>query len=209
MREGVAYLRETQEPGGGFALAGGGANSQSTAWAVQGLVAAGVGPSSLRRGGRTPFTYLRSLQSRDGHYRYSPGSDQTPVWVTAQALLATTRSAFPLAVFSATSSSASGGNGSSSGAAAAIPGPGGSGAGAGAGAGQAAVGGSSAAGGVAGAEGASPVAAGAPVEAEEGVGTSYSTGDDDSTLLWAALGALGLIAVAAWVYSSRQREPGA
>ena len=32
----------------------------------------------------------------DGHYRYSAASDQTPVWVTGQALVATAREPFPL-----------------------------------------------------------------------------------------------------------------
>ena len=83
---GVRYLRATQQPGGGFALAGGGSvNAQSTAWAVQGLLAAGSSPRSLRKGGRNPLDYLASVQSDDGHYRYSAATDQTPVWVTSQA----------------------------------------------------------------------------------------------------------------------------
>ena len=65
---------------------GGPVNAQSTAWAVQGLVAAGVSPRSVRRGGRSPLDYLASVQAGDGHYRYSRSSDQTPVWVTGQAL---------------------------------------------------------------------------------------------------------------------------
>jgi hypothetical protein len=71
-------------------------NAQSTAYAVQGLVAAGVGPSAVRRGGRSPLDYLASVQAADGHYRYSSSSDQTPVWVTAQAVLAANGAAFPL-----------------------------------------------------------------------------------------------------------------
>jgi energy-coupling factor transport system substrate-specific component len=93
----VAYLRAAQRPGGGFPLNGGSVNAQSTAYAVQGLVAAGVSPSSLRRGGRSPLDYLASVQAGDGHYRYSASSDQTPVWVTAQAQLAVNGAAFPLA----------------------------------------------------------------------------------------------------------------
>ena len=86
IRRGAAYLRSVQRPGGGFPLAGGVVNAQSTAYAVQGLVAAGVSPSSVREGGRSPLDYLASVQARDGHYRYSASSDQTPVWVTGQAL---------------------------------------------------------------------------------------------------------------------------
>ena len=97
-RRGVTYLRRTQRGNGGFALAvGGPTNSQSTAWAIQGLVAAGVDPAAVRAHGRTPLDYLARRQAGDGHYRYSSSSDQTPVWVTGQALLAVNRKAFPLA----------------------------------------------------------------------------------------------------------------
>ncbi len=94
---GASYLRRVQKRGGGFALAGSGdSNSQSTAWAVQGLVAAGANPAATRKGGRSPFDYLAARQAGDGHYRYSAASDQTPVWVTGQALLAVERRALPL-----------------------------------------------------------------------------------------------------------------
>ncbi len=96
IRKGVSYLRSVQRRGGGFPLAGGIVNAQSTAYAAQGLVAAGVSPSSVRKGGRSPLDYLASVQAADGHYRYSSSSDQTPVWVTGQALLAVDGAAFPL-----------------------------------------------------------------------------------------------------------------
>ena len=95
---GADWLRGAQREGGGFALLGGPVNAQSTAWAAQGLVGAGVSPRSLRRGGRSPLDYLGSIQAADGHYRYSRSTDQTPVWVTAQALQAIRGQAFPLAV---------------------------------------------------------------------------------------------------------------
>ena len=94
MRRGVAYLREVQNRDGGFGqMPGRESNSQSTAWAAQGLVAAGVAPESLRA---SPLRYLVRLQRRDGHIAYSRRSDQTPVWVTAQALTALRRKAFPI-----------------------------------------------------------------------------------------------------------------
>ncbi len=97
LRHGAAYLRRNQRRSGGFALGGGGlVNSQSTAWAVQGLVAAGVSPSRVREHGRSPLDYLSARQLGDGHYEYSSSSDQTPVWVTGQALVAAKREAFPL-----------------------------------------------------------------------------------------------------------------
>jgi energy-coupling factor transport system substrate-specific component len=95
---GASYLRRAQRGDGGHPLAEGGpTNSQSTAWAVQGLIAAGSDPAAVRTNGRSPFDYLARRQAGDGHYAYSSVSDQTPIWVTAQALLAINRKAFPLA----------------------------------------------------------------------------------------------------------------
>ena len=92
--DGVAWLRRAQRGGGGYALATNGVvNAQSTAWAVQGLVAAGGGGEAIRRA----LDHLARLRASDGHYRYSRSSDQTPVWVTAQALVAVERRPFPLA----------------------------------------------------------------------------------------------------------------
>jgi energy-coupling factor transport system substrate-specific component len=106
IRRGARYLRGVQRAGGGFPLAGGVLNAQSTAYAAQGLLAAGISPASVRRGGRSALDYLASVQAPDGHYRYSPSSDQTPVWVTGQALLAVNGAAFPLAPVARTAGSA-------------------------------------------------------------------------------------------------------
>jgi hypothetical protein len=92
LADGARYLVRTQSGDGGWTLSGGVVNSQSTAWAVQGLVAAGGSGSATSKG----VSYLARRQQGDGHYRYSSGSDQTPVWVTAQALTAVTRKPFPL-----------------------------------------------------------------------------------------------------------------
>ena len=95
----VAFIRAQQNGDGGFpSQPGERSNAQSTAWAVQGLLAAGVEPGSLhRRGARSPLAYLQSLIAPDGHVRYARGTDQTPVWVTAQALMALARKPLPLA----------------------------------------------------------------------------------------------------------------
>jgi hypothetical protein len=94
----VAFIRAQQNRDGGFpSEPGGDSNSQSTAWAVQGLIAAVASPEALhRRGAPSPLVYLRSLIAPDGHVRYSRSSDQTPVWVTAQALMALAGKALPL-----------------------------------------------------------------------------------------------------------------
>jgi Squalene-hopene cyclase C-terminal domain/Prenyltransferase and squalene oxidase repeat len=96
-RRGLAYLRKAQRSGGGFPLGGSGdVNSQSTAWAVQGIIAVGTDPATVKAGGKSAPEYLSSLQQADGHYSYSASSDQSPVWVTGQVLAATAGKAFPI-----------------------------------------------------------------------------------------------------------------
>jgi len=94
VERGAKWLGRAQRSSGGYALGGSGiVNSQSTAWAIQGLVASGSGGAQVDRA----LSYLGERRAADAHYRYSAASDQTPIWVTAQALLATEREAFPLA----------------------------------------------------------------------------------------------------------------
>jgi hypothetical protein len=98
VRRAARFLVRNQASDGGFALIPGGpSNAQSTAWAVQGLLAAGREPSRIRRGGsRDPMRSLRSLTAASGEVRYSRSSRQTPVWVTAQAVAALARRTLPL-----------------------------------------------------------------------------------------------------------------
>jgi energy-coupling factor transport system substrate-specific component len=95
----VSFIARQQDRDGGFpSQPGGESNAQSTAWAIQGLLAAGIDPSSLHRGGPpSPQRFLSSLVAADGHVRYSRSSDQTPVWVTGQALMAFAGKSLPLA----------------------------------------------------------------------------------------------------------------
>jgi energy-coupling factor transport system substrate-specific component len=99
VRRAVAFLRHAQNLDGGYAQqVGGASNAQSTAWAVQGLIAAGQNAGAITRGGgRSPLAYLESLVAPDGSVRYSRTSAQTPVWVTAQALIALAGKPFPIA----------------------------------------------------------------------------------------------------------------
>jgi energy-coupling factor transport system substrate-specific component len=98
-RGAVTYLTRRQNPDGGFPLQpGAGSNAQSTAWAIQGLLAAGRNPHSVKpKGGRDPYAYLRSLTAANGEVRYSRTSRQTPVWVTAQAVMALAGKPLPIA----------------------------------------------------------------------------------------------------------------
>jgi len=95
----TTFLARAQNPDGGFPQQPGGqSNAQSTAWAVQGLIAAGRNPNAVTRAGsRSPVGYLESLVAPDGSVRYSRTGSQTPVWVTAQALTALAGSTFPVA----------------------------------------------------------------------------------------------------------------
>jgi energy-coupling factor transport system substrate-specific component len=94
----TSYLIAAQNPDGGYPQRPEGvSNAQSSAWAVQGLIAAGRDPNSVRRrGSRSPLGYLASLVSSGGAMRYSRTSVQTPVWVTAQALIAQAGAIFPV-----------------------------------------------------------------------------------------------------------------
>ena len=92
----IGYLRKAQNGDGGFGqFDGRSSNAQSTAYAVQGLVAAGRNPGRFRSGGNSPIGYLRARQNSDGSVDYSRVSAQTPVWVTAQAVMALARKPLP------------------------------------------------------------------------------------------------------------------
>lgn len=95
---GVNYLRQVQQKGGGYRLGGNGAlNTQSTSRAIQGLLAAEANPADFRRGGKSAYEFIEGLQEGDGHYRYSAQSDQTPIWVTGDVLVAAAKQHLPLA----------------------------------------------------------------------------------------------------------------
>jgi energy-coupling factor transport system substrate-specific component len=97
VQRGLSYLRGAQRQGGGFPLGGNSAvNTQSTAWAVQGIIAAGGDPDSFRRGGSSAPEYLAAQQAGDGHYLYSESRGQTPVWVTGQVLVAAAGKSLPI-----------------------------------------------------------------------------------------------------------------
>jgi prenyltransferase beta subunit len=96
-QRGLAYLRNHQRSSGGFAGGSGEVNSQSTSWAAQGMIAVGADPADAGSGGKkSPLEYLGAQQAPDGHYSYSASSDQTPVWVTAEALVAAAGASLPV-----------------------------------------------------------------------------------------------------------------
>jgi energy-coupling factor transport system substrate-specific component len=81
------YLRKEKRPNGGFAPGKNlSANAQATAWASQGLLAAGKDPASFGTGGSS-LAYLRELQAPDGKFLQAPNTEVSPVWVTADAVV--------------------------------------------------------------------------------------------------------------------------
>jgi len=94
-----AFLVRAQNADGGHPQQiGGESNAQSTAWAIQGLIAARRDPRAVtREGSRSPLGYLATLLAPDGSVRYSRTGSQTPVWVTAQALTALAGRPLPIA----------------------------------------------------------------------------------------------------------------
>jgi energy-coupling factor transport system substrate-specific component len=207
--DGAHYLSRAQSRDGGWALGESGpTNSQSTAWAIQGLLAAGRDPGSVTKAGHDPFEYLRARQASDGHYRYAASSDQTPVWVTGQVLVAASRETFPLAAVPRVSgsggASGAGGGGDGGGDVAARNGEGGERTAQGAEANQ----GDGSGGPQSGVKDES--ASGGPAEAVVPVGQPTSSEDGDfPTDTQLALGALGLLAVllGAGFFLYRRRLP--
>ena len=94
------YLAARQNGDGGYPLMPSGrSNAQSTALAVQALVAAGRNPDrQRRRGARSPLSYIRALQSSQGSIRYARSSTATPVWVTSQSLAALAKRPLPIRI---------------------------------------------------------------------------------------------------------------
>ena len=94
----AGFLTRAQNADGGYPQQQSGeSNAQSTAWAVQGLIVAGRDPATVHRhGSRSPLGYLETLLSPGGSIRYSRTGAQTPVWVTAQAMIALAQKTFPV-----------------------------------------------------------------------------------------------------------------
>jgi hypothetical protein len=93
----LGYLRDAKRSNGGFAPGNNlAANAQATAWASQGLLAAGKDPANFGAGASS-LTYLRDLQADDGHFLQAPGQEASPVWVTADAIVPLAGAHLPIA----------------------------------------------------------------------------------------------------------------
>jgi energy-coupling factor transport system substrate-specific component len=93
----LGYLRKAKRPNGAFAPGNNlPANAQATAWASQGLLAAGKDPGSFGDG-KSSFAYMRELQAADGHFLQTHDVEGSPVWVTADVLVPLSGSHLPIA----------------------------------------------------------------------------------------------------------------
>ena len=97
-QKGLQYLREMQNADGGFPAHPGEAESNvaSTAWAVQGIWAAGQDPETWVKNGHEPLSYMASLQQLDGHIRWKASQDMNGVWMTAYVAPAFAGQAWPI-----------------------------------------------------------------------------------------------------------------
>jgi hypothetical protein len=87
-----------QNPDGGFPESAGEpeSNVASTAWAVQGIWAAGQNPETWVKGGNEPLSYMASLQQSDGRLRWKQSADLNGVWMTAYAAPAFAGQTWPI-----------------------------------------------------------------------------------------------------------------
>jgi len=93
----LAYMRKSKRDNGGFAPANNlSANAQATAWASQGLLAAGKDPAGFGTG-KSSFTYMRELQVSAGYFLQAPNQEASPVWVTADVLVPLSGHFLPIA----------------------------------------------------------------------------------------------------------------
>jgi prenyltransferase beta subunit len=84
----LSFLREAQDPDGGFHELPGEheSNSASTSWAVQGIWSAGENPETwVTSTGKEPLGFLESMQHENGSIQWKASSDENTVFMTAYA----------------------------------------------------------------------------------------------------------------------------
>ncbi len=94
----LSWLSGVQKDSGGFTGSSSipTVNSQSTGMVLQGLAGLGYSPGKLTENGRTGLDFLEARQRSSGAIDYSSNSDQTSVWVTADALIALSGRSLPV-----------------------------------------------------------------------------------------------------------------
>lgn len=82
------YLRSLQNDDAGWGLQNGPTNTNSTALAIEGILAAGWDPETpaFQRNDRTPLVVLLSLQDATGAFIYRPGAEESRFMATLDAV---------------------------------------------------------------------------------------------------------------------------
>ncbi|MEI6478881.1 MAG: hypothetical protein WCO18_01165, partial [bacterium] len=88
--KGLTFLKNYQANDGGFN------NPASTSWAVQGMTAANLDPSSFINNGKDPFDYLASTQLSDGSIGTTTDSIDNRIWNTSYTIPAVAKDTWPL-----------------------------------------------------------------------------------------------------------------
>jgi hypothetical protein len=85
---GLDYLAQRQHGDGGWGLGDGPTNSNSTALAIEGILAAGWNPEGPRfqRQGQSPAQVLLGLQEAGGAFVYRPGAEESRLLATLDAI---------------------------------------------------------------------------------------------------------------------------
>jgi len=98
IKRAIKYLDTQQQAQGGFNSDIDKANSASTAWAIQGLLAVGENPKDAKwqKSGGNPFTYLLSLQNKNGSFDWTEGRQASSVLMTAYSIMALAEKPFPV-----------------------------------------------------------------------------------------------------------------
>lgn len=110
----LAYLQSSQSKDGGINCGndwmGSKSNAASTAWTLQGLIAAGENPVAEKWTieAKNPVMYLLTLQNGDGSFNFAAEVNSSPVTMTAYSVMALAQKAFPVKITSYTNKGAAG-----------------------------------------------------------------------------------------------------
>jgi hypothetical protein len=98
IRSALKFMKAKQQRDGGFAYDFGGSVLESSALAIQGIVAAGQDPAGAawRRGGKSPVYYLHTMQARNGSFYHLGRISATPLLATSYAVMGLKKRKLPL-----------------------------------------------------------------------------------------------------------------
>lgn len=102
LKKAITYLEQCQEDDGGFNSGNdwmsSGSNASSSAWTLQGLIAAGEDPAAAKwtKNGNNPISYLIKLQNQYGSYNWKTDIVSSPAAITAQTIMALAQRPFPI-----------------------------------------------------------------------------------------------------------------